>query len=113
MPTALRHTSRSRSSGDIGIGDGDGARFTSSTANAANTFFLLSDYDDSSAVAAASTCHVRHKWLHGTDAQNLDLDPGSEPEPESDRTERRPRPAGGGSLRPVITLYGTRHVGAI
>ena len=73
MPTALRHTSRSRSSGDIGIGDGDGARFASSTANAANTFFLLSDYD-SSAVAAASTCHVRHKWLHGTDAQNLDLD---------------------------------------
>ena len=72
MPTALRHTSRSRSSGDIGIdGDGDGARFASSTANAANTFFLLSDYD-SSAVAAASTCHVRHKWLHGTDEQNLD-----------------------------------------
>ena len=74
MPTALRHTSRSRSSGDIGIdGDGDGARFASSTANAANTFFLLSDI---SAVAAASmsarTCHVRHKLLHGTDEQNLD-----------------------------------------
>ena len=74
MPTALRHTSRSRSSGDIGIdGDGDGARFASSTANAANTCFLLSDI---SAVAAASTsartCHVRHKLLHGTDEQNLD-----------------------------------------
>ena len=74
MPTALRHTSRSRSSGDIGIdGDGDGARFASSTANAANTCVLLSDI---SAVAAASTsartCHVRHKLLHGTDEQNLD-----------------------------------------
>lgn len=48
-------------------------RFASSTANGANTFFLLSDYD-SSAVATASTCHVRHKLLHGTDEQNLDLD---------------------------------------